>query len=97
MCVFHGEMDLSHRVPWTNCTELLKFMEFLLFSLHENNRIYQRRDSVVLILTNIARQVPELSQFHPSDNRGHQWSTLCLVPVFIISFRLGAGSVDYCT
>lgn len=58
---------------------------------------YQGSESVVRILTSIARQVTELSQFHPSDNRGHQWSTLCLVPVFTTSFRLGAGSVDYCT
>lgn len=56
----------------------------------------QGSDYLVRILSSIARQSPELSQFHSSGSGSHQWSPLCLDPIFSTSFRLGAGSVDYC-
>lgn len=56
----------------------------------------QGRECVVRILSSITRQSTELSQFHSSGSRSHQWSPLCLDPIFATSFRLGAGSVDYC-
>lgn len=93
---FYGVMDLPHLVHFPNSNTFLKLCIF--FPSLSVKSACQGSECVVRILSSVARQSTELSQFHSSGSRSHRWSPLCLDPIFATAFRfrLGAGYVDYC-